>query len=239
MISAAYVTYGLHEFPKTIQGAKLDLIDEWKKLIKECNLESLAQKTLEDAFKSAKKFSSYLKENASYFFIDNRPALRDPISHFRGHFEVLNQYVSHRILSEDVATELMYLNYLYDSVHQLLFVSTYQPYDTDDPSLRIEVLNIPPKLFDWMFKLDYLLVRLDKTKSLDNELFNELKDNAQKFLRDALNLRMFLPISTRDIFTKYRKLFWSQRIRSSIRFQWLVSYLYDRVYHERSQTEKD
>ena len=239
MISATYAAYASHEISKTTLSIKSDLIDEWKELIKECNLFTLSQKPIGDAFKSVEKFSRYIDENASYFFIDYRPALRDPISHFKEHFKVFDDYVNRKILSPDIATELMYLNYLYDSVHQLLFVSIYQPSGTDDSSLRIEVLNIPSKLFNWMFKLDYLIIRLYNSESLDNELFNELKANAQKFLRDALNLHIFLPISTRDIFSDYKKLFWSQGIRFSTRFQWLISYLYNRVYHERFQTEKD
>ncbi|ADB58811.1 hypothetical protein [Archaeoglobus profundus] len=242
MISTTYVTYvshTLHEPSKTALGTKPDLIDEWKRLIEECNLFSLSRKSIRDALESVDKLSRYLDENLSYFIIDHKPALQNPISHFRKHFEVFDDYVKRKIISPDVATDLMYLNYLYDSVHQLLFVSTYQPHGTNDPSLRIEILNIPSKLFDWMFKLDYLLIGLYERKSLDKELFNELKTSAQKFLREALNLRIFLPISTHDIFTKYKKLFWSQEIRDSTRFKWLISYLYDRVHHERSQTEKD
>jgi len=229
---AAYVSYTSPRVPKTTLSAKQSLIEEWRKLIKKCNLGTLSRKPIEEALKSAERFSQYLDENAHYFIVEHKPALRDPISHIKGHFNALDNLVKQNELSPEVATEIMYLNYLYDSVHQLLFVSTYRPADTDDPSLEIEVLSTPSELFDWMFKLDYLILTLSKhTKEFQNKLLNELKASARKFLKDALNLGIFSPISTRDIFTdiKSETYFWSQKFRPPTRFQWLLAYLYDRV----------
>lgn len=173
------------------------LLEGWKKLLDDVKWENIVELTVERADEPIERLMAFVELHRDFFSIETKPVSFDPIKdHLKSHFTDVNEFVHEGVLAPRDAMKLVELVYLYDSVLPYLAETSIEP--KEYPDLGIDVLMIPEPLYDWMFKLDYLWEKLFVKRKLGRDLLNHLEFNKREFMNKALELKVFLPIPTKD-----------------------------------------
>ena len=226
--TAVVVPYTLHHHPFPEPSRKVGLLDEWKDLVENTRWENIIRLSVEDAKKPVDRLIEFIARYSDYFMIEVRPVSEDPIKdHLEPHYTILNKLVHDRSINAREAVRLAEYIYLYDSVLPNLAETIVKP--KEDEKYKIKIMNIPKKLFDWMFTLDYVWEKLTKRKVLDRNHFIYLDKNKSNFLREAIEMKVFLPIPPKELSetTSNPEILWFRKYH--VDWNTVHSYLYNNV----------
>ncbi|RLI70061.1 hypothetical protein DRP05_10565 [Archaeoglobales archaeon] len=196
--TAVVVPYSPLHHPLVEPTHRVEIFDKWKKLLDDTKWENIIKLSIDEAKKPVNRLIKFIEAYKEYFSIDVRPVSEDPIEdHLKPHYTHLNKLVHDRFINARNAVKLAEHIYLYDSVLPHLAETIVKPKENEE--FKVRIINIPEKLYEWMFKLDYVWEKLIKRKALDLTHFKYLEDHKIEFLNKAKELKVFLPIPPRKL----------------------------------------
>jgi len=175
-----------------------DIISSWREIREKSILPNLLDYPISEIKKRVGELYSFVQSHKEHFIVERRPVFDDMLrDHFKEHYSHLNELVSDKVLSPRDAVKVGRYIYLYDCVYPHLSEDVIEP--RENPEEKMSIAVIPSKLYDWMVKLDYLWLKLLIKKKIDRETLESLDKNYETFVRDAVKLKVFLPIPPRKM----------------------------------------
>ena len=207
-------------------ASETDVLDKWVKLIHKTKWENIINLSISEAIKYIDDLMKFIRNNREAFSIDFRPISDDMFeNHFKPHYTKINEFVLENVISPRDAVKLAEIIYLYDSVLPHLSEMVVKPNTGGD---EIRIILIPDALYNWMFKLDFLWEKLLIKRVLDRDMLNNLEEHKMRFLKKALELKVFLPIPPKDISHKIKlDKMWLRR--TSVDWDKVVGYMFDKI----------
>jgi len=208
-----------------------DVISKWRGIMNKASLLNLLDYPLNEIEKRVNELYSFVHTYEDIFIVERRPVSDNMLKdHFEKHYDHLNKLVSDKILLPRDAVKIGRYIYLYDCVYPHLSEDIIKPRKNPEESMRI--LVIPSKLYNWMVRLDYLWFKLLIKKKLDRDILGYLDENYERFMKDAIKLKIFLPIPPKKLHGRrfdLEEMFWRTWFRK-VEVNW--EYIVENFYRE-------
>jgi len=233
--TAVVVPYNpIHHPPFFEKPRKVEILDEWKKVLDDAKWEKIIELEIDVAKKPIERLIEFIGMYEDHFVIDIRPVSEDPIeNHLKPHYMLLNKLVHDKVLNPRNAVKLAEFVFLYDSV--LPHLSEMIVKLKENEEYRIKITIIPDPLYNWMFILDFVWGRLTEKKYLDLKHLKHLEDHKTDFLNKAIELKVFLPIPPKELTeTSNLEKLWFRN--HNVDWRTVHSYIYNKIssdlFHE-------